>query len=318
MPEFSFDTAIKETEWLVESLVPMGQLNVVLAQAGVGKSLLVENLAVQVIYGEAFCGFDTVEGDVLIIDQDTPENVLHKRLLQFRNKFGETERKYKLFIENMKGHSLYDNTLQTLIRDHPTAKLIIIDSLHSVCGRLNPNYTSDMSRLAMLKETCLRPDNTILLNHHISQKEVLTIDDLMLGETNHLAMGNSAIIQQADTYYIVGAIANEGKTDRLYVRPVSKRVSIPMKPVILRMVDTDPGETLVYDGYYEPELADVEVDAMMLFREQRLERTVKEVYESMGHKHGEIAVRKALASLEKKGKLLLSRHKANLFRYKLP
>ena len=318
MAEFKFNTAIKKTEWLVEGLLPTGQLGIILAQAGVGKSLLVENLAVQIVYGESFCGFNTVSGDVLIIDQDTPENVLYKRLLQFSYQYNGVERQNKLFIESMKNYTLQDESIFALINDHPTVKLVIIDSLHSVCGKLNPNYTSDMSRLSILKKKCLRDDISILVNHHITQKEILSIDALMLGETNHLFMGNSAIIQQADSYYIVGATVEEGRANRIYVRPVSKRVSIPSKPVILRVVPTAEGETLAYEGIYEPELEDAEIDIITLFREQAIDRTVKEIYEAMGHKHGEIVVRKSLNDLEKKGKLLLNRHKHDMFKYRLP
>ena len=317
MSEFTFDIDPIETTWLVENLIPMGHLGVVLAQAGVGKSLLVESLAVHMAYGVPFCGFKTEAGDVLIIDQDTPDNVLSKRLLQFSQGLGE--RKHKLFLESMQGYSLDNGTLTTIINDYPTVNLVIIDSLHSVCGRLNPNYTSDMSRLAQVKSKCLNGHKTILLNHHISQKATLTIDNLMLDMTGNLAMGNSAIIQQADTYYIVGATAEEGRTNRLYVRPVSKRVSIALKPLVLRVVNTSAGgENIEYEGYYEPDLSGVELDIITLFREQQLERTAKEVFEGMGHKHGENIVRKALNTLEGKGLLFMSRHKANLFKYRQP
>lgn len=318
MSEFNFDSKIAETSWLIDSFIPMSHLAVILAQAGVGKSLLVEGLAVHTVYGVPFCEFKSIEGDVLLIDQDTPSDVLEKRLMQLSCGFHH-EKKHKLFLESMRGYSLDNGTLISTIRNYPTAKLIIIDCLHSICGRLNPNYTSDMNRWAKVKERCLNGQNTMLLNHHISQKLTLSVDDLMQGETNHLAMGSSAIIQQADTYYIVGATAEAGRTNRLYIRTVSKRVSISMKPLILRLITTDNGgEMIAYEGYYEPELEDVEKDVITLFREQELDRTVKEVYEGMGHKHGEITVRKALASLERRGVLLLSRHKSNLFKYRLP
>lgn len=317
MPIFDFDVAVEEATWLVENVIPMGHLCVNLAQAGVGKSLLVENLAVHVVCGVPFCGFPTVEGDVLLVDQDTPRNTLYRRLIQSFNAL-EQSKKHEITVESMGGYYMHDNTLLTLMRDHPSARLIIIDSMHSVCGRLNPNYTSDMSYLAKLKEHCLNERNTILFNHHITQKLVLTVDDLMLGETNHLAMGNSAIIQQADSYYIIGAEAKEGKAERIYVRPVSKRIAIPTKPIIFRILATDTGEKIEYEGLYEPELELAEQDILMLFREQMKERTVRETYDDMGHKHGEKQIRSGLASLERKGLLFMSRHKANLFKYRLP
>jgi len=317
MPSFDFSTVVEEATWLVENIIPMGHLCVNLAQAGVGKSLLAESLAVHVVCGVPFAGFPTIEGDVLLVDQDTPQNTLNKRLVQTFSALG-VSKKHELIVESMHGYYMHDNTLLTLMRDYSGVRLIIVDSMHSVCGRLNPNYTSDMSYLAKIKEFCLNGQNTIIFNHHISQKMVLTVDDLMLGETSHLAMGNSAIIQQADTYYIIGAEAEEGKTTRIYIRPVSKRISIPTKPIILHVFPTEFGEKMEYEGLYEPELELAEQDVLMLFREQTRERTVRETYDDMGHKHGEKQIRSGLASLECKGLLFMSRHKANLFKYRLP
>jgi len=315
---FDFKTSVPEASWLVEPLIPAGQLGIILAQAGVGKSLLVENLAVNTVFGIPFCGFKSVEGDVLLIDQDTPTDTLHRRLLRFANAMGN-EPKHKLFIESMSGYSLGNGTLASVINDHPTICLAVIDSLHSVCGRLNPNYTSDMNQWAVLKERCLRPGLSIIVNHHISQKWELSIDALMQGDPNRLAMGNSAITQQCDTYYIVGARAENGEAKQMYLRPVSRRTSIPLAPIVLKMISkSSNSEMLDYEGRYEPDLDQAEYDVMTLFAEQDIERTVKEVYEAMGQKHGIEKTRKALASLEVKGKLRLSRHKANLFKYRLP
>ena len=314
---FNFQTVVPDTSWLVESLIPFEQLGIMLAQAGVGKSLLVEDLATSLVFGIPFCGFKTIEGDVLLIDQDTPTDVLYRRLLRFARAMG-LEPKHNLFIKSMGGYSLDNGTLASMISDYPTVCLAIVDSLHSVCGRLNPNYTSDMNRLAQLKERCLRPDLSIIVNHHISQKWELSIDALMQGDPNRLAMGNSAIIQQCDTYYVIGARAEQGETKLIYVRPVSRRVSIPLDPVVLKMIPKNEGEMLDYEGRYEPDLDEAEYDVMTLFAEQDIERTVKEAYEAMGQKHGIIKVRKAMASLEVKGKLRVSRHRANLFKYRLP
>lgn len=322
MREFDFSTEIEETQWLVESLIPMGHLCLMLAQAGVGKSLVVESLAVHIASGVPFCGLKSLEGDVLILDQDTPQNVLQKRLIRFNHGLNNTtnsnQPKHKLFWESMRNYSLDNGTLITAINDYPSAILVIIDSLHSFCGRLNPN-TSDMAILAKVKSKCLTKDKTILFNHHISQKKDASIEELMSGETNSLAMGYSGIMQQTDSYYIVGATAVDGRTDRIYVRPVSKRVSIARHPFILRLTQpSDQAEVISYESTYEPDLSESELDIMTLFREQTIERTVQETYDAMGHKFSIIVTRKALAHLEKEGKLLISRHKSNLFKYRLP
>jgi RecA-family ATPase len=317
MKEFDFNVEVQETKWLVENLVPLSHLCFVLAQAGVGKSLLLEAMAISIIYDLPFGGMKVVGGDVLLIDQDTPEATLTKRLLNLNNAM-EGNPKHKLFVSSMKGYALSGTTLQHAIMEYPSAVLTIVDSLHSVCGKLNPNYTTDMNILANFKKNCINSHNSIIFNHHISQKEVLAIDDLMAGDAGHLAMGASAIIQQADSYYIVGATVENGRADRLYVRPVSKSVSIPGKPMILRLLPTEIGEKIEYDGRYEQDVDEVEKDVMVLFREQNIERTVKETYEAMGHRHVENAIRKSLASLDNKGLLSMSRNKNNLFKYRLP
>jgi RecA-family ATPase len=317
MAEFDFKAEVEETKWLIDNLIPIGHLCFVLAQAGVGKSLLVEAIAISIIKGIPFGDKKAVEGDVLIVDQDTPADTLKKRLLKLGNAL-EMPNKHKLFVESMKGYSLDNGTLQTIISDHPTAVLTIVDSLHSVCGKLNPNYTTDMSVLAKLKSRCINAHNSIIFNHHISQKEELTVDVLMTGDAGHFAMGSSTIMQQADTYYIVGASATDGRTNRIYVRPVSKRTSIPGKPLILRLLATEKGELIEYDGVYESGLGDTEADILTLFKEQDLERTVKEVYEAMGHRYGEQAIRASLSELDKRGFLAMSKHKSNLFKFRLP
>ena len=66
MPTFDFSCEVKEANWLVEPIIPLEHFCINLAQAGVGKSLLVENLAVCLVFGVPFCGFKAVEGDVLL------------------------------------------------------------------------------------------------------------------------------------------------------------------------------------------------------------------------------------------------------------
>lgn len=319
MSEFDFTEELQQVKWIVKDLIPAGQLCLVLAQAGVGKSLAVEDLGVSVVFGLPFCGFETVDGNVLIIDQDTPTDRLKARLKRF-GMGTKAEKKHTLFVESMQGYSLGSaDRLFKLINDHPTAKLVIIDSLHSICGRLNPNHTTDMGVLAKLKRECLTDDRTIIINHHISEKVVYPVHSLMTEDTHKMSMGASAIMQQADTYYIVGADASNGVTEKLYIRPVAKRLSIPTKPIVFQILQTDNGgEKLEFHGYYEPEFGDVEKDIVTLFRESNTMRTVKEVYEALGHQYGENKVREALSGLEKRGFLFLSRHQHDLFKYRLP
>lgn len=326
MARFDPDIKIPDAEWTVESLIPAGHLCIFLAQAGVGKSLLAEGLAVCISAGVEFCGFKTVSGDTLIIDQDTPTNVLQKRLAKFyrgiSNLQDEEKKKNELFFESMNGYSFSDGTIYTLIKDYPTVKLIVIDSFLSICGKYDPNSISDVNRaLTKLKNDCLAEGKTIIINHHISEKlPDASLPFLMTGNSHSFSMSSSAIIQQADSYYIIGADAENGFTSKVYLRPIAKRAPVSSTPKVFRLIK--PGENaerFEYHGEWSNDnLAQAEDDVLALFKAQPQDRSVLEVYQQMGHAHGENATRKALQELEKKGLLIISRHKNNLFKYKLP
>lgn len=315
--KLNFEVETSVTKWAVEPIIPLGQLCFFLAQAGVGKSLLLESLAVHVVHGVPFCGFKTNYGDVLLIDQDTPTEVLINRLIKFGKALGTTE-KHNLIVSSMEGVALSGTSLMTLINDYPKAVLVIIDSLHSMCNSSNPN-TFDMNRLSVLKAKCLTPNKTIAINHHISEKKELSLDDLMVDNPHSFAMGNSAINQQADTYYIVGASAENGTTNKLYLRPVAKRVNVRSTPLVFQMIQpTSTSERLEYLSDWAGDMNQVEVDCMALFKEDSSDRTVRQIFDGMGQQHAIGEVRRALKKLKDKGWLIRSAHRHNQFHYRLP
>jgi hypothetical protein len=328
MAEFNPNITVGETSWLVEGLIPNGHLCIFLAQAGVGKSLWAESLAVHVSSGVDFCHLKTISSDVLIIDQDTPTKVLQKRLSKFFRgitNIQETpgQNKNKLFFESMNGYNFSDGTIFTLIKDHPTAKLVIIDSLFSVCGKLNPNSISDLNQaLVKLKNECLSEDKVIIINHHISEKMPDASLEFLMTENPHVfSMGASSVIQQADTYYVIGASAENGTTSRIYLRPIAKRAPVNSTPKIFRLIQPEQeSERMEFDGEWDGvNLANEERDVLMYFKANPQDtKSVLDVYKDTGHMHGETAIRKALQSLEKKGLLVLLKQRGNLFKYKLP
>lgn len=317
MPAFEFNQDIADEHWLVKNLIPLGHLCTLLAQSGSGKSFLIEGLAVHVVYGIDFCGLETTAGDALIIDQDTPTPVLNKRIVRMAKVLG-SQAKNKLYIESMKGYSLDSNKLPGIISNY-NPRLVIIDSLHSLCGsRLNPNSTKDMSIWAKVKSQCLTEDRTIIVSHHITEKLSYTIDQLMSKDNHISGMGNSAIKQQADTEFILASSLNDNRIDKIYLRAIAKRQTIPERPVVIRMFEPDDTCQFEFGGYYEADLTECETDVLLLFRERQQEFTIKEVYESMGHKYGENKVREALTKLDKKSILAMGHYKSNLFKYRMP
>jgi len=316
---FDFDPQVEEAHWLVDGFLPLGHLIVLFAQSGAGKSYILESLACHVAFNKDFCGFATQGGAVHIIDQDTPTNELQKRMLRFGKTLGGGENpKDNLYLSSMEGYSLSDGTLIQAINKHDS-KLTIIDSLHSVCGYYNPNHTKDMSILARVKAKCLTKDRTIIISHHITEKITYSLGDLMDSNSHITMMGSSAIMQQADTGLILGSHLVDNLIDKLYIRAIAKRQAIRKPPLTIKLIEPNEEQIITeFVGYYEAGYSEVEQDILLLFEATPMEYTIKQIDEAMGHKHGLNKLRQGASGLEEKGKLVLSRHKANLFKYRLP
>jgi hypothetical protein len=323
---FTTDIKIPKTEWLVDNLVPLGHLGFVIAQAGIGKSYFTEQLAACIVYGKPFLGLKVKSGNVLLIDEDTPEKVLMRRLNKFISYYKGDNRIGEFRVKSMTGLKLSEQgkLLSTLVENDDVV-LVVIDSFNAICGDLDPNMTRNMSRIQTLKQYCLNEQLTILINHHISEKTEHTALDLMTCDPHTLAMGSSVINQQADTYYILGSpTAGKNKLESLYVRPVSKREMIPLNPFKINYIEQDGHsyfDKLTMIDIKRDSLDEVESDIMIIYREGQNKpegRTVNEIYKILDGKHGIITVRDALKALEIKGKIKYRKGNHNLFHYFVP
>ncbi len=322
---FTTDIKIPKTEWLVDNLIPLGHLGFVIAQAGIGKSYFTEQLAACIVYGKPFLGLNVRSGNVLLIDEDTPEKVLMRRMSKFVTYYKDEKRVGELRVKSMMGLKLSEKgKLLSAIAENDDTVLIIIDSFNAICGELNPNTTRDMARIQILKQYCLNEHMTILINHHISEKIEYSAHELMTCDPHTLAMGSSVINQQADTYFILGSPnINNGKLESLYVRPVSKREMIPLNPFKIDYIEQDGHsyfDKLAMIDIKRDLLDEVESDIMIIYREENKPegRTVNEICNLLDGKHGIVTIREALKALEIKGKIKYRKSKHNLFHYYVP
>ena len=318
---FDYTGESPKLEWCIDKLVPWGQLVFNVAQSHSGKSWYGEAIATCIAYGQPFLGLKTIEGDVLIIDQDTPVETLKRRLRRFGKYYGTTP-KHKVYLLAMQNLCLRDGSLQAAVLDHPKTAFVLIDSLHAVCPGIDPDNTRDMmGNITKFKQTCLRPNCTIMFNHHISEKLDLSPNDLMTCNPHKLAMGNSSIIQQADAYYIIAQSQNmNGRLTKVSVRPVSKRDTIPIEPFTITLHDDDDDSSSVYFGnlviYQAPKHSCAE-DILQLFRLKKTPLTCKEIFDAQGQDYPQNEIRTTLRILEAQGLLTKSSEAHNLFKYDL-
>ena len=311
---FNFNTVVPPTKWLVEDIIPLGQLIFCLARAGQGKSYFIESLATNIIFATDFLGKATIPGDVLLIDQDTPQDTLKARLISFGQTNG-MKPKFDLYLRSHEGLSMSNKSLLEVVKEYPTAILIIIDSYHSVAGSMDTSSTNDVNHACTQLKRMLTPDRTIWVNHHISEKKLVSLQDMMFGSNiGDLFMGNSAVVQQLDSAFIVNGQSNNGLLQELYIRPWGKRTYIPQAPFLAKFIDN----SFVYEGDLEDASNQDECvcDLRILFTEYPFEGfTVKGAHEAMGQKHGWVRLRQALAHMEQTGESRMERGSCNQFRY---
>jgi hypothetical protein len=318
---FDFEKRTKPVLWSVDGLIESPSLSFFISKAGVGKSFLVEYLAVCMVYDHDFIGMPVEPCNVLLIDQDTPEDVLNRRLQRFGKYFKQMgfKQKRNLYVKSMQGYSLSDGSLIKTIAKLDNVSLVIIDSLNSVCGTFDANKTSDMSVLSRLKKVAVGEGKALIIVHHISEHADITFDEIMTtSDTNRLTMGNSVINQQADGLFYLTSKSGSSLS-RLYVRPVPKRVALDVKPFVARLVEEENSAHFEMNGVYEyrEPMYEVDKDILRLFEKKPENRGTYKVFYDMRSKHTMYAVRKSLRKLVERGYLKENRKSKKLFTYEL-
>lgn len=237
--------SITDTEWLVENHIPMGGYCLVAAQPGVGKSYILEALAVDVVCGGSFLGENTVKGDVLLIDEDSNAQHVHHRLKKFFSIYPNYDRSSKLYCYVREGYRITDgntSSLRSLINreEHKNVKLIILDSLRSLtAGKSSLDNTRDSSSVVDLLQGIERDGVTVLVVHHISTKANLTaIKAMTCDNPDGLIMNNTALVSASQAAYILASPTRGGNLEELYIRPVTRRVLLP-KPFCAKLWETE-------------------------------------------------------------------------------
>lgn len=226
---------IKSVNWLVERLLALGHVNLFVAQPGIGKSFLVEDLAVSVAYNKPFLGLPTQHGDVVLIDEDTPIDTLQERLKKFSASCPPKGRN-TLFVHSKEGHSL--KSIEQLIESYPKAVLVIIDCLVALSDNLNLDNTADASKAGQSMQKIKADNRTVIFIHHISAKYNLAPDELMSHPNPQgLSMNNTRLVSACDTLYLGASPDTDGILRTLYLRTKSRRRTIPLSSFVTNLHD---------------------------------------------------------------------------------
>jgi len=298
------DASLKPTRWLVQGLFALGDTVIVAAQPAVGKSFFVEALATSVAYDKPFLNYDVAGGNVLIVDEDTPTSTLTNRLTKFA-KFYKNDRPYNVYLHSKEGYQMDNGSLAKLVSGYEDLRLVVIDCLVSISGKADLDRTIDMKCLTSFLQDISREDMVIIINHHISTKKTITPEEAMTcGNPQALLMNNTRIASASDALYILASPDVDGVLKTLLVRPISRRITLPVKMFSARFIEEN---TSMHFHYGEPldikkSLSRDEQRVLSLF-ESGEQLTVKAALQRATQWYSDKTLREMLHSLEDKGYL---------------
>jgi AAA domain len=220
-------------QWLVDKTIPLGDYTIIGATPGAGKSFLLQMLAADVVCGDPFMDFPTMEGDVLIIDEDNDNAVKVKR--RIHRLIRGREQKHQLFCCIREGYAINKGdtrSLKSLINrpEYANVILVIIDSLTAIAGAgTDMDSTSGSSKLIDGLRELTNPKRATVVVHHISAKNPITIEDLQRHQhPDQLIMNGTRIVSACSDLLVIASKTKTNKTgekvlDEIYVKTHSRR-----------------------------------------------------------------------------------------------
>ena len=223
-----------ESEWVIEPLIPQG-LTVMSAQPASYKTWLLLDIAIAVASGDQlFRTFDTVQGGVLMIDEENSE-----RLLQQRLKLLSEEPELPIYFMIEKNFKLDDAQVSKIIKfcRDKNIKLITFDSLVRIHSS-NENDAVQMSEVFSKLKRFTKANLNVLITHHNRKGGK--------GENPSQEMRGSSDILAAVDCHISVKRSQEEKTITLTQTKV--RFTEELEPFDLKIIASDEKVNFDYLG----------------------------------------------------------------------
>lgn len=181
-------------EWLIEHLIPRGQAGLVIAPQKSFKSSTTLQMALAVANGKLFGEFQTKQANVMIVDNEDTDFVLHQRLHAYDevpdNLHFITGGVFKL------DHKDHLNGMYSFIKKHDI-KLVILDNLKDMLT--DKNTLNDMSMMNdvlnnITKLKLMLNDVTfVLIAHAVKSTYDRSLEEKPFRVRSTHALGSSAI-----------------------------------------------------------------------------------------------------------------------------
>lgn len=181
-------------DWIVDRLFSAGSVSLIVGEAKSKKTYSLIDCAVAVALGEKWLEFETKQGTVLVIDEESGERRLNRRL-------GDTMRGHDadpntpIFYVSLAGVNLRNSAdtliIEDLIKD-TGARLMIIDALIDVIGDADENDASQVqAAFHTLRTIAENTKVAIVVIHHAGKNGGYRGSSAMKGAVDLLLMVES-------------------------------------------------------------------------------------------------------------------------------
>ncbi len=224
----------KDTEWVVEQLVPAGSIVAISAAPATHKTWLVLDIAGTVAQGKIlFNQFSTTQTGVLIVDEENGHRLLQKRFQKLQENY-----EIPVYVLPLKGFKLEEEKIEIIVAFAKASgiKLIIFDSLVRIHDE-DENAATSMAKVFSLLKRFNKEGITVILTHH-NRKQ-----GLARSNPSQDMRGSSDIFASVDCH-----LAVEKKDDFLLITQTKLRQEEEVKPFKLQIVSDENEQKYVYAG----------------------------------------------------------------------
>lgn len=236
MPITRKDLELEPPPWLIENWFPLGHRGMDTAPEGSFKTILGCWIAVSIASGTPVFGQPVHQGNVVIIDEETPQTSLIYHLERFSNGLGLRFKDLPIYLFSMEGFrfdrkTLLDKLLKSIRAIEPV--FIRFDSMLAMLpGGRQAQSENDCHLGEIIRDDLnkfLSPNTSLLLAAH-SKKYIA---ELPLSELQELAMqsivrGHGSVVGEGcDTGYILKKLSEYPKPTRFCVITKVRRQAIP-------------------------------------------------------------------------------------------
>ncbi|MFA4835464.1 MAG: AAA family ATPase [Dehalococcoidia bacterium] len=217
---------------LVEGLILRGHTVILGGFWGSSKSWFAEALAVSVAAGVPFLDRQVTQGPVMIIDEDSPQDILAERITRLGKGIGKEAGELPITIHCQGGFKLSSTRAVDMVQkeiESNAISLVVVDSLSSILGTLSENdMTEARQRWSKLKGE--KGTATLFMIHHFGKVG----EDLKeVGFTKALR-GSTKLADSADTAFSI-----QGKAWPRIIKVEKQRHSLATEEFAIELEEDD-------------------------------------------------------------------------------